>query len=196
MSESEIKIKIAGHGGQGVVLAGNVMARACMLEGRFVTGMVSYGVEMRGGTANATLVISDEEISSPVVVYPNLALILNQPSLDRFEPLVTPGGFMIINVSMTQRDIERGDLNCAEVDATELAKKLGDPRVANIVALGACIGATEILRPDSIRQSIEDLFQKKNRQMTDINLQAFNQGLQNVRVHSLQENEKKIPIKR
>ncbi len=196
MTDTEIKIKVAGHGGQGVVLAGNVLARACMIEGKYVTGMVSYGVEMRGGTANATLVISDQEISSPVVVYPNLAIILNQPSLDKFEPVITPGGFVILNTSMTQRDVEREDLNLAMIDATEIAKGLGESRVANIVALGACIGATELLHPDSIRQSIEDLFQKKNRQMTEINLQAFNQGLQNVRTHCVGQNQQPISMKR
>ena len=96
MTDHETKIIIAGFGGQGVVVAGNIIARACVIEGKNVTGMVSYGAEMRGGTANATVVISDGEIASPFVERPDIAIIMNQPSLDKFEDLIVSSGLAVL----------------------------------------------------------------------------------------------------
>lgn len=177
MNEHELKIKIAGHGGQGIVLAGNILARACMTEGKHVTGMVSYGAEMRGGTANATLVISDEEIASPVVEYPNAALFLNQPSLDLFEDRLVPGGRILLNTSMIQREPHRQDIEIGHIEATRIARDCGDDRVANIVALGAFVRMLSVVTPESVRVAIETLFSMKNRKMIDINLKAFEQGI-------------------
>ena len=106
MSSKEKKIIIAGFGGQGIVLAGNLIARACIFENKYVTGMVAYGAEMRGGTANATIVISDEEIASPVVEVPDIGIILNQPSLDRYEDDMAKDGLMILNSSLVKRELE------------------------------------------------------------------------------------------
>ena len=99
MDGHETKIVIAGFGGQGIVVIGNILARAAVIEDKNVVGMVCYGAEMRGGTANATVIISDQEIASPFVAYPNMAIILNGPSLDRFEPLLTQNGLVLMNVS-------------------------------------------------------------------------------------------------
>ncbi len=117
MSGRETRIVIAGFGGQGVVVAGNILARGCVIEDKNVTGMVSYGAEMRGGTANATVIVSDEEISSPFVVRPDVAIILNQPSLDKFESQLGDGGLVVVNSSLTSRDVERDDLEMAPFDA-------------------------------------------------------------------------------
>ena len=177
----ETKIIIAGSGGQGVVAAGNIMARACVIEGKNVTGMVSYGAEMRGGTANATLVISEDEIASPFVERPDIAIILNQPSLERFEDDVPAGGLVLLNTSMLGRSPRRKDLDVIEIAATELAHQLGNIRTANMIVLGAFVKGTGLLEAESIRRGIRDLFSSKHPKMVELNLQAFDSGLENGR---------------
>ena len=167
---------MAGFGGQGIVVIGNIIARACVIEDKNVTGMVSYGAEMRGGTANATVVVSDQEIASPYVVHPTHAIILNHPSLDRFEPDIVEGGLVLLNASLMQRDIERKDLRKIKIAATEIAHELGNLRVANIVALGAFIQHTGLVKMQSIEQGIKDLFAAKKPTLVDLNLKALAAG--------------------
>jgi 2-oxoglutarate ferredoxin oxidoreductase subunit gamma len=176
---NETKITIAGFGGQGVVLAGTILAKTAMADDKAVTGMISYGAEMRGGTANASLVISDEAITSPVVERPNAAIILNQPSLDKFEKLIMPGGVVIINSSLAKYDQQRDDLEIATIDATEIAIKLGDVRVANIVAIGAFICKTKLLKPELATAAIEDTFAGKKQKLIEINIKALQAGIEN-----------------
>jgi 2-oxoglutarate ferredoxin oxidoreductase subunit gamma len=177
MTDQETKIIIAGFGGQGVVAAGNVIARACVVEGKNVTGMVSYGAEMRGGTANATIVISDGEIASPVVERPDMAIIMNQPSLDKFEPLILSGGLAVLNTSLVDRMVRRADLRVARIDASQIAHELGNVRVANIVALGAFIRRTGLLQKTSIEQAISDLFAGKKASLVELNVRALAEGM-------------------
>jgi 2-oxoglutarate ferredoxin oxidoreductase subunit gamma len=176
MDREQTKIIIAGFGGQGIVVIGNILARAAVIENKNVVGMVSYGAEMRGGTANATVVISDEEISSPIVTHPNAAIILNQPSLERFEPLIEPNGTVLLNTSMVQRDPKRTDVGCIKVDATKIAHQIGNLKVANIVCVGAFIEYTKLLTINSVEQAITDLFSNKNAKMVEINLKALHAG--------------------
>ena len=176
MGKHETRIIIAGFGGQGIVLIGNVIARAAVIENKNVIGMVSYGAEMRGGTANASVVISDHEIFNPFVSSPDMAIILNQPSLDRFEPLVEKSGLVLINTSMIKRDPQRMDLNCIKVDATQIAHDVGNLRVANIVSVGAFVEHTNLLSMGSIEQAIKDLFSSKNPKLIEINLKALHTG--------------------
>jgi 2-oxoglutarate ferredoxin oxidoreductase subunit gamma len=178
MSSREKKIIIAGFGGQGIVLAGNLMARACIFENKHVTGMVAYGAEMRGGTANATIVISDEEIASPVVETADIGMILNQPSLDRYEDTMAKDGLMVLNSSLVKRQLKRKDLSTFNIDATHIAEQLGNARVANIVALGAFIKATGLLKLESISQAIDELFAEKKASMAEINKQALQAGFE------------------
>ncbi len=179
MHNKESKIIIAGFGGQGVVLTGNILTRAGMAEDKHVTGMVSYGAEMRGGTANSTVVISDNDIASPFVVNPNIAIILNQPSLDKFEEKLLPNGLVVINTSMIRREIQRDDLEVVKIAATEIANKLGNVRVANIVSLGAFIKKSGLLKTESVMQAIEDLFLSKKPKLVEINKKAFQEGADN-----------------
>ncbi len=179
MHNKEAKIIIAGFGGQGVVLTGNLLARAGMAEDKHVTGMVSYGAEMRGGTANSTVVISDSDIASPFVVNPNIAIILNQPSLDKFEERLLPDGLVVINTSMISREVKRSDLEVVKIAATDIANKLGNVRVANIVSLGAFIKKSGLLKAESITQAIEELFASKKPELIEINKKAFQEGADN-----------------
>ena len=176
MAENSTHITIAGSGGQGVVVVGNLIARACVIEGKNVSGWVAYGAEMRGGTANATVIVSDEEIACPFVETPDMAIILNQPSLERFESSIAEGGLALLNTTIIQRPIEREDLEQVHLAATELARRLGNIKVANIVALGAFIDHTHLLAMDSIRQAIRDLFASKNPKMIELNLNALDIG--------------------
>jgi 2-oxoglutarate ferredoxin oxidoreductase subunit gamma len=140
--------------------------------------MVAYGAEMRGGTANATIVISDDEIASPVVEVADIGIILNQPSLDRYEDSMAKNGLMILNSSLVKRELRRKDLSETKVDATHLAENLGYARVANIVALGAFVKKTKLLKLESIAQAIDELFAQKKSSMAEINKQALKAGFE------------------
>lgn len=177
MDSKQARIIIAGFGGQGIVLAGNIIARACVMENKHVTGMVSYGAEMRGGTANATVIVSDEEIASPFVDRPNMAIILNQPSLDKFENRLVSGGLAVINSTLITRDVIRGDIDVVKVNALEIARWLGNERVANMVALGAFIKRTGILKASNIAKAIEQLFAMKKVALVAINKKALKEGM-------------------
>lgn len=176
MGDKETKIVIAGFGGQGIVLAGNILARACVIEDKHVAGMASYGVEMRGGTANASVVISDSEIASPFVEKPEIAIILNQQSLDRFEPMVIKGGLIVVDSSMTTRKVKRDDIDVVSIPAADIARWLGNAKVANIIMLGAFIGKTGLLQLANIEKAIEELFVRKKAVLIKINKKALREG--------------------
>lgn len=172
----EHKILIAGFGGQGVVLLGNLLGEAALLAGKHVTVMVSYGVEMRGGTANSSVIISDNEIASPIIDKATSAIILNQQSLDRFENKLVENGLIVLNTSLVDRLPIRRDINVIEIKATDIANELGNVKVANMVALGAYIKATSILGKEVVLKTIEKLFSKKAQDMVEINKKAFENG--------------------
>ena len=132
-----IKTVIAGFGGQGVMSIGLNLAQAAMLEGKNVTYLPSYGAEVRGGTANCTVVISDDEIASPVASSPEFVVAMNQPSVMRFQNQIQSGGLFFINSSLVESEIARGDINVIKVPANSIAENLGSPKSANMVMLGA-----------------------------------------------------------
>lgn len=150
-------IVVAGFGGQGVLFLGEVLARAAMREGREVTWLPAYGPEQRGGTANCTVVISDEPIGSPVVADPSVLIALNRPSLDRFEPHVKPGGLIVYDATMITRGLSRTDLTATAVPATEIAIALGSPRAANVVLLGALLARQPLVSGDAVRAVLEEM---------------------------------------
>jgi 2-oxoglutarate ferredoxin oxidoreductase subunit gamma len=132
-----IKTVIAGFGGQGVMSIGLNLAQAAMLEGKNVTYLPSYGAEVRGGTANCTVVISDDEIASPVASSPEFVIAMNQPSVMRFQNQIQSGGLFFINSSLVESEIARGDINVIKVPANSVAENLGSPKSANMVMFGA-----------------------------------------------------------
>jgi 2-oxoglutarate ferredoxin oxidoreductase subunit gamma len=178
MNNHETKIIIAGFGGQGVVLAGTLIARACIFDGLNVTAMVSYGAEMRGGTANSTVVISEGQIASPVVERPDIAIILNQPSLDKFKDKVVGDGLIILNSTLVERDVRREELEVVRIGATQAAEDLGNTRVANVVALGAFAEKTKLLRHKSLSRAIEEQFSQKKKELVEVNKKALDVGAQ------------------
>src|SRR5512139_1527246 len=144
------EIIFAGFGGQGALFAGQVLAFAAMDSGHDVTWMPSYGPEMRGGTANCTVVIADEEIGSPTVKHPKAAVVMNLPSLDKFEPLVSPGGVLIVNSSLVNRNPSRSDITWAMVPAQEIAETIGPRRLLNMVMLGALLDKLPLLTLENL----------------------------------------------
>jgi len=171
----EHKIFIAGFGGQGVVLAGNILAEAGLKKGKNVTSIVSYGAEMRGGTANCSLIISDDEILSPVVDKPDISIILNEPSLDKFEKIVKENGLIILNKTLVGRDVKRKDVKVIEIEATKIANEIGNIKTANVVMIGALLKETELFNV----WDIEEVFQEmsgKNKALFDINKKALLEG--------------------
>ena len=177
MPDKETNILIAGFGGQGVILAGNVLAYACIDAGKNVCAMASYGAEVRGGTAKALISIADHEIDSPIIESPNLAIIMNAPSFIKYIDTIRPGSPVIINSSMIDLTrVKKNNLDIVGVDATNLAIKMGNIKVANIIMLGTMIKKTGILRPQSVINGMKRAFYKGKKGLYYINESAFRTG--------------------
>jgi len=172
----QTEIIIAGFGGQGVLFAGQVLAYAAMDSGKEVTWIPSYGPEMRGGTANCTVVIADEEIGSPLVRNPKAAIVLNLPSLDKYEPLVAPGGVLVANASLINRGPARSDIRSVFIPANEIAESIGDRRLLNMVALGAMLALLPVLPMEAIEQALKDHLPERHKRLLSVNFQALRQG--------------------
>jgi len=166
---------MAGFGGQGILLIGKMLAYAGMHEGKEVSWLPSYGPEMRGGTANCTVVISDRPVGSPVIRSPRAVVAMNLPSLDKFEPDVRPGGLLLINSSLINRKTTRDDVTVIEVPANEIANELGNRRGANMVALGAYLGATDAVSLDAVIEVVRETFAAKPG-VIDVNITAMRRG--------------------
>jgi 2-oxoglutarate ferredoxin oxidoreductase subunit gamma len=168
---------MAGFGGQGILLIGKMLAYAGMHEGKEVSWLPSYGPEMRGGTCNCTVVISDRPVGSPVIRSPRAVLAMNLPSLDKFEHDVRPGGLLLVNSSLINRDPSRSDVTVVRVPANEIANSLGNPRAANMVALGAYLGATGAVSVAEVEAVVRETFSAKP-QLVDSNLLALHRGFE------------------
>jgi 2-oxoglutarate ferredoxin oxidoreductase subunit gamma len=172
----QTEIVIAGFGGQGVLFAGQVLAYAALDSGKEVTWIPSYGPEMRGGTANCTVVISEEEIGSPLVRNPRAAIVLNLPSLDKYEPQVVSGGVLVANASLINRAPQRTDLVSVLIPANEIAEQIGDKRLLNMVALGAMLALLPVLPLQAIKKSLEAHLPERHRRLLPVNYDALDQG--------------------
>lgn len=174
---AEERIIIAGFGGQGVLMLGKLLAAAGMAEGRQVTWLPSYGPEMRGGTANCHVIISDEEIGAPIVSEATGLIAMNLPSLDRFEASVVPGGWLLLNSSLVPRGPVRRDLRALTIPVNEIAQRQGSARVANVVMLGACLALCHPVGRTSVAAAIEEVLGAGKRHLLEINLNALEAGL-------------------
>lgn len=170
---------MAGFGGQGIMLIGNLFAYAAMSEGKNVTYMPTYGVEMRGGTANCTVVISDGVIGSPIIGYPMSAVVMNRPSLARFGPQVAQGGLVVINSSLIPETIEdRPDLRQVTVPANDIAGKNGNDKLANMVIFGAFIVLTGIVEPESIFEALTHVLDARHHRLIPANIEMIKTGME------------------
>ena len=170
------QVVFSGFGGQGVLSAGQILATAGMLQGLEVTWFPSYGAEMRGGTANCTVVVSDEPIASPVVSRPDLLLAFNQPALEAFQGKVPKGGELIYNSSIASIISDPNRLSVKAVPATEIALGLGDARAVNLVMLGALWSATGLVEKDSLFKALSQKLGKADDSLLALNRQALESG--------------------
>jgi len=170
------KTIFAGFGGQGVLMMGYVLAVAAMRDGREVTYLPAYGAEMRGGTANCTVAISDEEIFSPVASSPDFAVIMNNPSLAKYEGTMKEGGTLFLNSNHVNRTITRDDLASIAIPAVDISRKLGSERTLNMVMLGAFVAHTRMMSLDSIKNGLSEIATHTKASILKLNHQALDRG--------------------
>jgi 2-oxoglutarate ferredoxin oxidoreductase subunit gamma len=173
---------ISGFGGQGVLVIGNLLADTAMREGKYVTYLPVYGVEVRGGTANCTVVISSHPIGSPVVGRPHAAIAMNLPSLIKYEPQVLPKGLLVINTSLINlKEASRKDIELLPVPVNEIAIENGNPKLANMVALGAFVEKTKLVRMNSLFDSFEKVLDERYHHLIPHNMKAIEIGAEFVK---------------
>lgn len=171
------EVLMAGFGGQGMLLAGKILAHTAMTQGLEVSWLPSYGPEMRGGTANVTVCISEQPIGSPLITNPRALVVMNLPSLEKFAPMVKPGGVIVINTSLVSKGSERDDCTEVRVAAREIATEAGTLRAANFVMLGAYVGATGVVEPEAVEAEITEEFSGRKAKFVPANVAAFRAGL-------------------
>lgn len=173
---------IAGFGGQGALLAGNLLAYAAIIEGKNVSFLPAYGVEKRGGAAMCTVVIADGEVGSPVIGSPSVSVMLNQTSLDKYGARVKPGGICLVNSSLVSTEhFVRSDIAIISIPMNEIAMDLGDPRMANMVAVGAYVARTGAVSLASLAEALKDALPERNHGFIPANIKAIEAGAAQVR---------------
>ncbi|HBY94702.1 MAG TPA: 2-oxoacid:ferredoxin oxidoreductase subunit gamma [Chloroflexi bacterium] len=171
------EIIFAGFGGQGVLFAGQLLAYTALAEDKHVTWIPSYGPEMRGGTAHCTVIISDEEIGSPLTHHPTAALILNPPSMQRYAPLVKPKGVVVVDSTLVAERSGRTDIREIAIPAKAIAAGLGFPQIANAVMLGALIAATGVVEIETVEKVLDERLGLRHREVLEPDKQALRRGM-------------------
>ncbi len=167
----------AGFGGQGVMLMGKIIAEAAMFDGKKVTWLPSYGPEMRGGTANCTVVISDEEIGSPVVDRPDIVIAMNIPSMLKFENDIKDDGYLLLNSSVIDRDPKRKNIKLFKIEANKIADEIGNAKVLNMVTLGAFAKMSGLISIESIKRALEETMSGRKKALLGMNFEAVEKGI-------------------
>ena len=171
------EVIISGFGGQGGLAIGKNLVEAGLAEGLNVTWAPSYGPEMRGGTANCSVVLSDKPVGSPVFNRTTELIALNEPSLAKFEAGVLPGGTVFVNSNVVTDKVSRPDLTAYYIPCNDIAAEIGNDKVANMVMLGAYVAATKILKPETIEHMIEEMFAGAKAKFIPLNIEAFRRGM-------------------
>ncbi len=172
------EIICAGFGGQGVMLIGQIIAYGGMIEGKSVSWFPSYGPEMRGGTANCSVVVSEKQVGSPIVSEPDGIIAMNRPSLEKFLSAVKPGGTIIYNSSLIDLIPERSGVKILPVPANDIAAELGNDKVANMVALGTYLGLTKVISLPSVEEALKKVLPPRRHKLIPLNIQALQKGLE------------------
>lgn len=173
----ETSIIVAGFGGQGILFLGRLLAYGGMLEGKEVTCFPSYGAEMRGGTANCTVIISDDMIGSPIVKKPDILIAMNEASIRRFQPKIKEGGLLLFDSSLVKAPEIRNDLRCVGIPASDLAASEGQVKSSNMIIFGALIAITGILKEENAVKALEKLISSKRKESLDGNRAAIKRGI-------------------
>jgi 2-oxoglutarate ferredoxin oxidoreductase subunit gamma len=171
-----LKVVFSGFGGQGVLMMGYVLAVAGMKEEKHVTFLPAYGAEVRGGTANCTVVISDEEIASPIASSPEFVVAMNYPSMMKYQNMVKTGGTMFLNSDLISGDPARSDLKVVHVPANSLAHDMGNDRVLNMIMLGAVAAVTGVVSDKALARAVETVLEGKKQSLIDVNQKALSKG--------------------
>jgi 2-oxoglutarate ferredoxin oxidoreductase subunit gamma len=175
------EVIISGFGGQGALFAGQLLTYTGLDEGLHVSWIPSYGPEMRGGTAHCIVILSDDAIGSPIIRRPSICIVMNPPSMDKYDPLVKPGGLLVANSTLVRARSERDDIRTVYVPANELAAELGNVKMANVVLLGAMLGAREILSIESVKRTLDNHIPERRKHIVEPNKRALDRGVQFVR---------------
>jgi 2-oxoglutarate ferredoxin oxidoreductase subunit gamma len=175
------EIIIAGFGGQGIIFAGKVLSEAALIEGRQVACTASYGPEMRGGTANSGVIISDLPIGSLSVTSPTIVVVMNEPSMEKYNTLVRSGGMLVINESLVRSKSVRTDVQVVYVAATDLAASLGNKDVANVVIIGALLAARPVVLPATMDSALRKVLDKSHPDKLAANMRAIRLGMESAK---------------
>ena len=170
------QILIAGFGGQGILFAGKFLANKGLLEGRQLSWLPSYGPEMRGGTANCSVVLSDEPVGSPIVNKPDVLIVMNLPSLDKYEDAVVPGGTIFVDSTLIERKVRRTDVKAFYVPATKLAQQNGLGNLANMIMVGKVIREAAPVAREGLEDAVKSVVSAKHADLLDANLKAIRIG--------------------
>jgi 2-oxoglutarate ferredoxin oxidoreductase subunit gamma len=172
------EVIISGFGGQGALFAGQLLTYTGMDQGYQVTWIPSYGPEMRGGTAHCTIILSDDPIGSPIIRNPTVAVVMNPPSMEKYEPLVKPGGVLVANSTLIRERSNRDDITAVYVPANDLAMELGNIKMANVVLLGALLAAKPLLSVEALKQAMEDHIPQRRKHIIEPNKRALDRGIE------------------
>lgn len=171
------QILIAGFGGQGVLFAGKLIAYKGLLEGKNLSWLPSYGPEMRGGTANCSVIISDDPVGSPIVSSPDVLVAMNLPSLDKYEDTVVPGGMIFVDSTLIERTVRRDDVKVFYIPSTALAQEMGAPTLANMIMVGKFIKESGAVSTDNIEDTLKKVVSAKRANLLELNLNAIRTGM-------------------
>ncbi len=169
---------MSGFGGQGIISTGVLLAYSGMVDGKHVTFFPAYGAEMRGGTANCSVVVSTDEVASPVVSTPDSIIVMNEPSLLKFEPTLKPQGLLLINSSLVSSKPKRNDITIITINANKIAEEIGTVKCANMVMLGAYVQLLKAVKLESIKALMEEVLPMHNRRLIPINNAALDKGVE------------------
>ena len=170
------EVIMAGFGGQGLLFSGKVLAYAGLLEDRELSWLPSYGPEMRGGTCNCSVIISDEPVGSPIIAHPNVLMVMNEPSLDKFESAVAPGGTVFVDSSLIARKVRRDDVDVVYIPATQMAADMGAGSLANMIILGAIVEKLKVVKSETMIDALRHTISARKASLLDLNLKAVEAG--------------------
>jgi 2-oxoglutarate ferredoxin oxidoreductase subunit gamma len=175
------EVIISGFGGQGTLFAGQLLTYTGMDEGWHVTWIPSYGPEMRGGTAHCIVILSDDDIGSPIIRQPTICIVMNPPSMDKYEPLIKPGGLLVVNSTLIRSRSERDDIQVVYVPANELAIEAGSVKMTNVVLLGALLATREILPIAALKRTLDEHIPQRRQHIIEPNKKALDRGIEYAR---------------
>ena len=167
---------MAGFGGQGLLFSGKVLAHAALIEKKELSWLPSYGPEMRGGTCNCSVIVSDDPVGSPIIAHPNILMVMNEPSLDKFEDAVAPGGTIFVDSALIARKVKRTDVEVVYIPATQMAKDMNAVSLANMIILGAIVEKVKCVKYETVIEALKHTISARKANLLDLNLKAVEAG--------------------